>query len=1556
MADINKKIGFQFKSTSDLPEVQKQLQQLIDLAKQQEVATKTANAAYVQQAAAIAEAMKLVTDSSRQAISLQAQQLTGQKQLTEAVQVFGKEAKTSADMQAAALKDVNTTTANIAQGFRDLQTLIGFSLSVSAVKSFVNEMIEAKSKLDFFKLGLDNIIGSERAVTAVYNDLVKIAKTTPFSMDDLTKVTLSLSAMGVETNKLIPTIEALGDVAAIAGSDKLPRIAKAYTDVMAKGILMKQEINQFAENSIPIYDMLAVSMEKTRDEVVKLASDHKISFADVEKAFKDATSEGGRYFNMAITQSKTLGGQMKNMEDTIKFAKAAFGDFYENALTDMIGGFGDLIEMLAGSQSAVKRTVTVIEAGAAAFVTYQVAVNGAAIKEAALTVAIGVKNAAMTVARTATSLYIIAIGAADAATLGFTEAQIAAAAALKASPWGLIITLIGAATTAYLLFDAATQEVVYGLGEEEIKLKNSQALLNDSVLRVKNLTEGTKERTKAMAGLISQYPEYFSGLSAESTNNATLNKILMAVNDSYADRIELARNAYQLDKLEKQRTELLKQEDELMERIRVRFPSLYKEVAGNSQKLYETMLANQSDFYKKYKDEGSFFGNIWEAVFDKPIMQSAKSIAEGLKNIDKQVLDSTVKRQTLTAAEIQTAINAENARWDSVNDNLKKGTKAYELALGDHNKRIAQITGETTTATIKGIDEVDKKKKSSLELSLENNVQELKGATQTYETKMKLLNAQEDLEIEVAKRTITRKTDLENRIQSINVEYINKRAALMQKEIESNIDYDMKDLKRLEENSKKAIDLKQKGYDNIEDLTNHINGIMQKESEDNIKRAEKAGDRLVELAKKTLAETQKAEAEEAGNNRDFWESKEAAVAKYWIKVQSENLAGYNEQKKQLEEVAAYMEKIYGADSYQFREAQGDIFVNEQDIEKATRLLNKYEESLKESRKQTAISIGQMVDEIATGITNSLKKGYEGAMDAYDGAVDALDGMRDANKSAMDQILEDTTLSYEERERRVRINLENEKQMIKDVANLQDMRDATEQQMLEITNRINEVAGIAKIVTSLISGDYKEMAKSIIQTASDWFNHSEQEFNKEIENREKGNVRMYQSKLSQLQMEMDAETRLLQAKFEMWDKEVEAFRNKIAEEERLNTEWINKLQDMERQYSSDSQLRLKEDANFRAQLLNEGEAREVAALEAAKQRQLDYARSHNASEQEMSDITQAFDALITQKHKEYADARGDKDKEISLAAQEQKAQETDKVGTLEKQLTDMIKDLKNQLVQKEQEVSAAKQRAQEEYAKYVEATQWQMFEAQKAMAIAEIRVQIAILRGKKTIWNAGKVNDAVDDLNQAINDLAGITNPYSNAGVPSAGRGEGPQAPITPDNIPGRNPGPTPGRGGTGAVGGMYYGTESLDPVPGTPFSRDSILYNLQFRERVVPAEDNIRLINKVGKTSNADLVNGYIQLQEMKKANPELFDKTGFAYKNFQMLSGLPGLMALDYSKLQSMGSPQMNFDNHEVVQAIDRLGKKPTVSITVLPTKIRTEETIGNHKKVYESSYNGKI
>jgi hypothetical protein len=217
-----------------------------------------------------------------------------------------------------------------------LAPAIGAAYAVGAVKDFTMATLEAFGKQEQFNVALKTMLhGNALEAENLQGKLIELAKTTPFELSQVQDATRQLIAYGFEARNITGNLRMLGDVAAGVGAP-IGDIAYLYGTLKTQEKAMTKDLYQFANRGIPIIDALAKHFKIANKEVFKFAEDGKISFRDIERAFRGMTQEGGQFFNMMSEQSKTLDGQLSNLSDAFEQLKVGIGENLADAAKDVV--------------------------------------------------------------------------------------------------------------------------------------------------------------------------------------------------------------------------------------------------------------------------------------------------------------------------------------------------------------------------------------------------------------------------------------------------------------------------------------------------------------------------------------------------------------------------------------------------------------------------------------------------------------------------------------------------------------------------------------------------------------------------------------------------------------------------------------------------------------------------------------------------------------------------------------------------------------------------------------------------------------------------------------------------------------------------------------------------------------------------------------------------------------------------------------------------------------------------------------------------------------------
>lgn len=215
--------------------------------------------------------------------------------------------------------------------------------SIQAASDFVQSMVRVRGEFQQIEVAYRTMLGSKEKADQLMAESVKLAAITPFTLQDVASGSKQLLAYGFAAKDITENLEMLGNVASGVGS-QLGDLTYLYGTLKASGRVTQMDINQFAGRGIPIYQALADVMKINVEQVREYVSAGKVGFPDVERAFNKLTSAGGQFYNLMQEQSKTLTGQLSNLEDAWSRMLNELGQQNEGLFADAISGAIDLVD------------------------------------------------------------------------------------------------------------------------------------------------------------------------------------------------------------------------------------------------------------------------------------------------------------------------------------------------------------------------------------------------------------------------------------------------------------------------------------------------------------------------------------------------------------------------------------------------------------------------------------------------------------------------------------------------------------------------------------------------------------------------------------------------------------------------------------------------------------------------------------------------------------------------------------------------------------------------------------------------------------------------------------------------------------------------------------------------------------------------------------------------------------------------------------------------------------------------------------------------------------
>lgn len=416
--------------------------------------------------------------------------------------------------------DTIVETAKVVSGFRDIQNAVhqtaervekdgksiddvisniqnsmNIAIGGWSIGKFVNQMMQVRGQFQQTEMAFKTMLQSEEKADALMKQLIRTAAVTPSGVEDVTDGAKQLLAFNVAAEDVNKTLIGLGDVAAGMGLN-LKDLVMLYGTTIAKGKMDTMDLYQFLNRGIPIADEIAkvmgLDVTNAIKEVQKQIKAGKVTSDIFIQAMQSMTAEGSKFGGLMEAQSKTITGQISNIEDAIEQMFNDLGKSQEGVINTGLGIVSTLVE---NWETVGKVLMTVV----AAYGAYKAAVIAMVAIEKAR-IAIGSAQAFLSLARS--------ISSAKDAMLLFNMAT-------SANPLGLLLGTLAAAATLFIAFGDSAKDagtITDKFGEDAKKVTSR---VNSLLSVIDTLGEKTNDQAKkskvykdAVNELASIYSEY----------------------------------------------------------------------------------------------------------------------------------------------------------------------------------------------------------------------------------------------------------------------------------------------------------------------------------------------------------------------------------------------------------------------------------------------------------------------------------------------------------------------------------------------------------------------------------------------------------------------------------------------------------------------------------------------------------------------------------------------------------------------------------------------------------------------------------------------------------------------------------------------------------------------------------------------------------------------------------------------------------------------------------------------------------------------------------------
>lgn len=369
------------------------------------------------------------------------------------------------------------------------------------LKNFISQVVQTRGEFQQLEVAFKTMLGSAEKASDLMQQLTKTAAITPFDLKGVTDGAKQLLAYGVKAEEVNDVLIHLGDIAA-GLSLPLGDLVYLYGTTLTQGRMYTQDLRQFMGRGIPLAEELAKQFGVTKDKVGELVTAGKVGADEFKKAIMSMSSEGGKFGGLMEAQSKTITGQISNIEDAIDVMFNNIGQKSEGIINKSLGVVSSLVE---NYENVGKTILSVI----AVYGTYKAAVmTVCAIQKLQ---AAGI--AALTVSESIHYGWLVLM---EKAQLLLNKTMLANPYVLAATALVALIVVMSRATDESRVMTQATE--AYNAAKEKA-IENEQKHaeeMNKLIDVATDESNSTDNRIKALNRLEQEYPAIFSKYDTEA--------------------------------------------------------------------------------------------------------------------------------------------------------------------------------------------------------------------------------------------------------------------------------------------------------------------------------------------------------------------------------------------------------------------------------------------------------------------------------------------------------------------------------------------------------------------------------------------------------------------------------------------------------------------------------------------------------------------------------------------------------------------------------------------------------------------------------------------------------------------------------------------------------------------------------------------------------------------------------------------------------------------------------------------------------------------------------
>lgn len=705
--------------------------------------------------------------------------------------------------------------------------MLGIIGGATALKSLASQIVRVRGEFQSMQTAIETMVGKDVA-SGLMTQLKEMAKISPLTLTDMVNAEKMMLGFNIQAEDTVRYLQALSDIS-MGDSVKFKSLTLAFSQMSAAGKLMGQDLNQMINAG---FNPLQIIAEKTGKSIATLKDEMSkgaVSAEMVQQAFIDATSAGGKFYQMSENASKTINGQLSMMQDALDNAFNEMGQASE----------GVIMEGIQLTTTLIQNYETVGKVLVGLIATY------------------GAYRTAVMLATIATSKHTIAEVALTNARVIARKAQLLLNAAMLTNPYVAVATVVAAlVATMWTLSDSTSAASKatrgYNQAKEEAAKKDEEhkRKIEELLTVARDESLATLTRQKSLETLREEYPKIFEQYDIEKLKLEDILDIKRRINEEDSKRSSQSTRDiyYSLRESVSNRSRYLQLFDnpELRKNMSDKDMSIWRMYAGNQSYVeVREEMEKEAELIKKYQKDvfsdnaNSFLGNI-KNMTDKDISSALDEITISMKALGDAGKDAMAIVTSVGGGEvslgqlktIQSALETEQksrAERTTYAEDYEQARKNWEEA----KKELQKIEADKNKFTSKQYENAKKRVEAT-----EKAYKELGGDTKNKGVKsensiLTLQSRIDELEQRQAQDRIRQQVDLENQVAQARIDAMADGAekASAQRELDNKKELEAIERQK-EEYKQKVIQSQKEIFDAQEELKTKQNPNYKKRSFD----------------------------------------------------------------------------------------------------------------------------------------------------------------------------------------------------------------------------------------------------------------------------------------------------------------------------------------------------------------------------------------------------------------------------------------------------------------------------------------------------------------------------------------------------------------------------------------------------------------------------------------------------------------------------------------------------------------------------------------------------